>query len=84
MIESMIGEVASIGDVVCVVDKKTQLRASSDFIVLGIAHRHGPDNLMKKYLYLSDGNGVYESGEVRVVTQLDILQENCEEGTTNE
>lgn len=65
-----------IGDVVCLVDKSTNLPISQDFIVLGIAHRPGPDSLMRKYLYLSDGNGAYESGKVRVVTVKENSQEN--------
>ena len=68
MIElSIAGERAGIGDVVCLIDKETQLPVSSEFIVLGIAYRPGPDAQTKKYLYLSDGNEAYMADEVRVV-----------------
>ncbi len=67
MIESFAGEKAGIGDVVCLIDKDTQLPVSSEFVVLGIAYRPGPDEESKKYLYLSDGNGAYTTDEVRVV-----------------
>ena len=67
MIELTINEIADIGDAVYLVDKDTQLPISPKLIVLGIAHRPGPDNSMKKYLYLSDGNSAYESDEVREV-----------------
>ena len=76
MIESMIGDSVGIGDTVCLIDRCTQLPVSSEFIVLGIAHRPGPDNLMKKYLYLSDGNGAYTADEVRVVSARVNSQEN--------
>jgi len=79
MIESTVGEFAGIGDVVCLIDKDTQLPISSEFVVLGIAHRPDPNNLMRKYLYLSDGNGAYLSDEVRVVGKLLQTQENSNE-----
>ena len=79
MIESTVGDFAGIGDVVCLIDKKTQLPISSEFVVLGIAHRPGPNNLMRKYLYLSDGNGAYLSDEVRVVEKLLQNQEDSNE-----
>lgn len=76
MTEIEIGEKAGIGDTVYLIDKKTQLPISTEFTVLGIAHRSGPDNLMKKYLYLSDGNGAYTTDEVRVVYTKENSQEN--------
>ena len=79
MIESMIGDSVGIGDTVCLIDRCTQLPVSSEFIVLGIAHRPDPNNLMRKYLYLSDGNGAYLSDEVRVVGKLLQTQENSNE-----
>ena len=67
MNESFVGENAVIGDVVCLIDRSTQLPVSSEFVVLGIAYRPGPNESTKKYLYLSDGNGAYMAEEVRVV-----------------
>jgi len=75
---------AGIGDTVCLVDIKTQLPISAEFVVLGIAHRPGPDNSMKKYLYLSDGDCAHNSDKVRVVNHPVVSLETSEEGTINE
>ncbi len=66
----------SIGDTVCIVGHKTHLPISDTLVVLGIAYRPGPDDKIKKYLYLSDGNGAYDSDEIRVVQKLHDIQEN--------
>ena len=71
MIESMSERSAGVGDVVYLVDKQTSAPISPELVVLGVAHRPGPDNLMRKYFYLSDGNGAYTTDEVRVVIHHD-------------
>ena len=76
MFDLVNGKSVSIGDTVCIVGRKTYLPISDELVVLGIAYRAGPDNIVKKFLYLSDGNGAYDSDKVRVVQKFHRDQEN--------
>lgn len=73
--ESFKGELADIGDRVCLISQKTQMPISGEFEVIGIAYRGDTGSKAKKYLYLSDGNCAYSADEVRVVEKLLNIEE---------
>lgn len=75
LVETLSGLTANIGDTVCLVDPKTQLPVSSEFTVIGIAHRSGPKASSLKYLYLSDGAMAYRADSVRVVQKKSLNTE---------